>query len=52
MHRLARLRKGDSLYHAKRYAEAIPELKFFLQRKFQEHDPNVRFKSKAAVPAG
>ncbi|MFM8374015.1 MAG: tetratricopeptide repeat protein [Bacteroidota bacterium] len=47
MHWLARLRKGDSLYHAKRYAEAIPELKFFLQRKFQEHDPNVRFKSKA-----
>jgi tetratricopeptide (TPR) repeat protein len=47
MHWLARLRKGDSLYHAKRYAEAIPELKFFLQRKFQETDPNVRFKSKA-----
>lgn len=47
MHWLARLRKGDSLYHAKRYAEAVPELKFFLQRKFQENDPNVRFKSKA-----
>lgn len=47
MHWLARLRKGDSLYHAKRYAEAIPELKFFLQRKFQENDPNIRFKSKA-----
>jgi tetratricopeptide (TPR) repeat protein len=47
MHWLARLRKGDSLYHAKRYAEAIPELKFFLQRKFQENDPNLRFKSKA-----
>ncbi|MCE2820892.1 MAG: tetratricopeptide repeat protein [Bacteroidota bacterium] len=47
MHWLSRLRKGDSLYHAKRYAEAIPELKFFLQRKFQETDPNVRFKSKA-----
>lgn len=47
LHWLARLRKGDSLYHAKRYAEAIPELKFFLQRKFQENDPNIRFKSKA-----
>ncbi len=47
MHWLARLRKGDSLYHAKRYAEAIPELKFFLQRKFQENDPNIRFKAKA-----
>lgn len=47
IHWLARLRKGDSLFHAKRYKEAIPELKFFLQRKFQENDPNLRFKSKA-----
>lgn len=47
IHWLARLRKGDSLFHAKRYKEAIPELKFFLQRKFQESDPNLRFKSKA-----
>ena len=47
IHWLARLRKGDSLFHAKRFKEAIPELKFFLQRKFQESDPNLRFKSKA-----
>ncbi|MBL7826141.1 MAG: tetratricopeptide repeat protein [Saprospiraceae bacterium] len=47
IHWLARLRKGESLYHAKRCKEAIPELKFFLQRKFQENDPNLRFKSKA-----
>lgn len=47
IHWLARLRKGDSLYHAKRYKEAIVELRFFLQRKFQENDPNLRFKAKA-----
>lgn len=47
MHWLARLRKGDSLYHAKRYQEAIPELKLFLQRNFSENDPNQRFRSKA-----
>ncbi|MCB0527515.1 MAG: tetratricopeptide repeat protein [Saprospiraceae bacterium] len=47
IHWLARLRKGDSLYHAKRYAEAIPELKFFMQRKFSESDPNHRFRPKA-----
>lgn len=47
IHWLARLRKGDSLYHAKRPAEAIPELKFFLQKKFTENDPNLRFRPKA-----
>ncbi|MDX1909987.1 MAG: tetratricopeptide repeat protein [Saprospiraceae bacterium] len=44
---LARLRKGDCLYHAKRYAEAIPELKLYLQRGFSENDPNLRFRPKA-----
>jgi tetratricopeptide (TPR) repeat protein len=47
LHWLARLRKADSLYHAKRYAEALPELKFFLQRKFVDTDPNARFRPKA-----
>ncbi|MCC7246669.1 MAG: tetratricopeptide repeat protein [Saprospiraceae bacterium] len=47
IHWLARLRKADSLFHAKQYAAAIPELKFFLQRKFEEADPNFRFRSKA-----
>jgi tetratricopeptide (TPR) repeat protein len=47
IHWLARLRKGDCLYHNKRYAEAIPELKFYLQRKFGEKDPNLRFRTKA-----
>lgn len=44
---LARLRKADCLYHAKRYAAALPDLKFFLQRSFSENDPNLRFRAKA-----
>ncbi|MBN8679138.1 MAG: tetratricopeptide repeat protein [Chitinophagales bacterium] len=44
---LARLRRADSFYHLKRYAEAIPDLKFFLQRTFTENDPNFRLRSKA-----
>lgn len=47
VHWLARLRKGDCLFHAKRYSEAIPELKNYLQRKFHGNDPNLRFRSKA-----
>jgi len=47
VHWLARLRKAECLFHGKRYAEAIPELKNYLQRKFQENDPNLRFRSKA-----
>ena len=47
VHWLARLRKGDCLFHAKRYAEAIPELKNYLQRKFHGNDPNLRFRTKA-----
>lgn len=47
LHWLARLRKGDCLFHAKRYAEAIPELEFFMKRKFSANDPNLRFRAKA-----
>jgi tetratricopeptide (TPR) repeat protein len=47
IHWLARLRKSDCLYHAKRPAEAIPELKAYLQRNFSENDPNLRFRPKA-----
>ena len=47
MHWLARLRRGESLYHAKRFTEAVQEIKFFLQKKFNESDPNARFRSKA-----
>jgi tetratricopeptide (TPR) repeat protein len=44
---LARLRRGDCLYHAKRYAEAMVELKFFLAKKFKDNDPNLQFVPKA-----
>ena len=47
IHWLARLRKGDSLYRAKRYAEAMTELRFFLQRKFSDSDLNLRYRPKA-----
>jgi tetratricopeptide (TPR) repeat protein len=52
IHWLSRLRKGDSLYHGKRYSEAMVELKFFLQRKFPEADPNFRFRAKAEYLLG
>lgn len=47
MHWLARLRKAECLFHAKRYAEAIPELKLFLQKQFAESHPAFRFRPKA-----
>ncbi len=52
IHWLARLRKGDCLYHSKRFAEAIPELKFFMQKKFVDTDPNFRFRPKAEFLLG
>ena len=47
IHWLARLRKCECLFHIKRYSEAIPELKNFLNRKFHGNDPNLRYKAKA-----
>ena len=44
---LARLKKGDSLFHAKRYAEAKKELELYLKRNFAESDPNHRRRPKA-----
>jgi tetratricopeptide (TPR) repeat protein len=52
VHWLARLRKGDSLYHAKRYAEAIKELDFFLKKEFSETHPAYRFRLKAEFLIG
>lgn len=49
---LSRLRKGESLYHAKRFVEAAVELKFFLQRQFSETDPNFRYRPKAEYLMG
>ncbi len=47
LHWLARLRKGECMFHSKRYAEAIPELKLFLQRKLADTHPAYRFRPKA-----
>jgi tetratricopeptide (TPR) repeat protein len=47
MHWLGRLRKAECLFHAKRYSEAIPELKLFLQRQFTDSHPAFRFRPKA-----
>ena len=47
IHWLARLRKGECMFHSKRYTEAIPELKLFLQRKFTDSHPAFRFRPKA-----
>ncbi|MEO6038167.1 MAG: tetratricopeptide repeat protein [Saprospiraceae bacterium] len=44
---LARLQKGDSLFHGKKCPEATVELKAFLLRKFKEDDPNFRHRGKA-----
>lgn len=44
---LARLRKCECLFHVKRYAEVIPEMKLYLSRSFSENDPNLRFRAKA-----
>ena len=52
IHWLSRLRKGECLYRAKRCTEAMKELKFFLQKNFQEADPNFRFRSKAEFLMG
>jgi len=44
---LARLKKSDSLFHVKRYAEAKKELELYLKRAFPENDPNYRRLPKA-----
>ncbi|MEO6760320.1 MAG: tetratricopeptide repeat protein, partial [Saprospiraceae bacterium] len=44
---LARLQKGDSLFHAKKHQESAVELKAYLLRKFKEDDPNFRHRGKA-----
>lgn len=48
LHWLARLRKGESLLRAKRFAEAAQEMRLYLQRKFTEDDPNFPRRRRAA----
>jgi len=49
---LARLKKGECLFHLKQHAEAIKELQLFLRRKFVENDPNFRRRHRANILLG
>jgi len=52
LHWLARFRKGESLFHAKKYAEAAYELRLYLKREFDESDPNYTRRRRAAYLLG
>lgn len=52
LHWLARLKKGESLFHAKQYTEAAQELRLYLQRNFPEHDPNFPRRRRATYLLG
>jgi tetratricopeptide (TPR) repeat protein len=52
LHWLGRLKKGESLLHAKRYGEAAVELRLYLQRTFAEQDPNYRRRHRAWIVLG
>lgn len=52
LHWLARQKKGESLFHAKKYPEAAAELKLYLQRKFIDTDPNFPRRRRAAYLLG
>lgn len=48
LHWLARLKRGECMFRAKRYAEAAQEMRLYLQRNFTEDDPNFARRSRAA----
>ncbi len=52
VHWLARLRKGESLFHAKQFEEAAKDLRLFLARSFSETDPNFQRRRRALVLLG
>lgn len=52
LHWLARLKKGECLFHAKKFPEAAAELRAFLKRKFTEEDPNYTRRRRAAYLLG
>ncbi len=52
LHWLARLKKGESLFHAKKYQEAAYELRLYLKREFDENDPNYSRRRRAAYILG
>ncbi|MEQ1745537.1 MAG: tetratricopeptide repeat protein [Saprospiraceae bacterium] len=47
LHWLARMRKGESLFHAKKYTECVYELRLYLKRNFDEADPNYNRRRRA-----
>lgn len=49
---LARLKRGESLFHAKRYDEAAKELRLYLGRSFAETDPNFYRRRRAFLQLG
>ncbi len=52
LHWLARMKKGECLFHSKKYAEASAELRLFLKRNFTESDPNFARRRRAAYLLG
>jgi tetratricopeptide (TPR) repeat protein len=52
IHWLARFRKGESLFHIKKYTEAAYELRLYLQRTFDETDPNFTRRRRATFLLG
>lgn len=49
---LARLKRGECLFHAKKFAEAIKEFRLFLQRNFAAGDPNLLRRRRALMLLG
>lgn len=52
IHWLARLKKGESLFHAKKFQEAAAELQLHQRRAFCESDPNHSRRSRTAILLG
>lgn len=52
LHWLARLKKGESLYHAKKFTEAAVELRRYLDRPFVTTDPNFQRRRRALYLLG
>jgi tetratricopeptide (TPR) repeat protein len=52
VHWLSRLKKGECLFHAKKYAEAAAELKLYLMRNFTPSDPNYTRRHRASILLG
>ena len=47
LHWISRFRRGECLYHLKRFDLAAVEFRFFLQRKMEESDPLFQYRAKA-----